>query len=183
MKDIKEMLEKIKIKPTYLLIIGIVGIMLIAFSSLFGKEKDNKSVEPTTTKLTAAEYKSELEEQVKQAVCHVNGGRVNVVITLESDIEYIYASEDKEQSKEESANGNSNKQVKDSGHENSVVVVKDSNGNETPLVVTAVMPKVKGAVVNCDGGENPDVAYAVGQVVKTALSVSEDKVCVTGWHE
>lgn len=182
MKDIKQLVADTLKNPKILVIIGLCGILLIALSSFFGGKKEEKTEAAPTPTLTAAEYKEALQLQIKSAVCPIVGERVNVVITLNSDIEYVYASEGKSQSSEQSESSNKKIQ-KGSGAENSYVIMKDSSGNETPLVITAVMPSVKGAVINCEGGDDPAVSAAVRSVVTTALDIDEEKVCVTGYYE
>ena len=184
MKDIKSILKSIKDNPKWLVISGLCGILLIALSSFIDKAKPAQQVNATTeAKITAQQYKEELESQVKAAICHVTGGRVNVVITLDSDVEYIYASEGKSESSEQKNSGNNAREQKGAGSENNYVIVKDSDGNEAPLVVTAVMPSIKGAVVNCEGADNPATKAQVTQIVTTALNIDETRVCVTGFYE
>lgn len=184
MKDIKSILKSIKDNPKWLVIIGLCGILLIALSSFIDKSKPTEQNNTQTqSKITARQYKEELESQVKAAICHVTGGRVNVVITLDSDVEYIYASEGKSESSEQKNSGNNAREQKGAGSENNYVIVKDSDGNEAPLVVTAVMPSIKGAVVNCEGADNPATKAQVTQIVTTALNIDETRVCVTGFYE
>ena len=50
----------------------------------------------------------------------------------------------------------------------------------TPTVlVTEVLPKVRGVVVVCDGGDNAAVCERVTEVITTALNIPERRVCVT----
>ena len=179
MKKINELISSLTKNPKYLVIIGIIGILLIALSTYIKPSNTEKTVE-ATTRISAENYKQQLEEQVKSAVGLVTNGKVQVIITLESDIEYIYASEEKEQSKEEEG-GSKEKNIKDSESENSYVIVKDESGNELPLIVTAVMPRVKGAVVNCEGASDPVLNNTVKNIVMTALNVSEDKVYIADY--
>ncbi len=184
MKELSNLLEKIKTNPKRLVIAGLTGILLIALSGFMGSRDDKTADISATTVLSSTAYKEQLENQVKEAISHVTGGKVSVVITLDSDIEYIYASEGKSQSSEQSNSGeNDQKLEKGNGYENSYVIVKDADGNETPLVVTAVMPNVKGAVVNCEGADDAEIKSAVTQIVMTALCVSEEKVCVLGYYQ
>lgn len=184
MKDIKSIFKDAVKNPKWLVIIGLAGILLISVSGFFQGAKNNEETRETTTAVSAEQYKQQLESQIKGAVSHVTGGKVSVMITLNSDIEYVYASEGKNSNKEQQNGvGENNRVQKDQGSENNYVIVKDSNGNESPLVVTAVMPKVKGAVVNCDGGDDPATKAAVTEIVTTALNIDEDKVCVLGFYE
>lgn len=183
MNGIKGVLDIIK-KPKILVIIGLCGILLIAVSGMFSQKSDKKeSTEPTTTKITAQQYKADLQEQLKNAVCNATGGRASVLITLDSDVEYVYASQGKSQSSEQQNGGVDSKIQKGQGSENSYVIVKDGDGNEMPLVITAVMPNVKGVVVNCDGGDDETVKEQVTSIVTTALSISEEQVCVSGYRD
>ena len=69
---------------------------------------------------------------------------------------------------------------KDKQSQNNYILYKDENGNEVPLVVTEIMPSVKGVVVGCENGENEFVCATVKSLVTTALDISDDKVCVVG---
>lgn len=184
MKDIKSIVKSIKDNPKWLVIIGLCGILLIALSGFIDKAKPAEQANaPTSNKITAQQYKEELENQVKSAICHVTGGRANVVITLDSDVEYIYASEGKSESSEQKNSGDNVKEQKGAGSENNYVIVKDSDGNEAPLIVTAVMPSIKGAVVNCEGADDQAIKEQIMQIVTTALNIDETRVCVTGFYE
>ena len=78
-------------KPKTVLIIGLVGIGLIVLSSLFSSGESNKE-NMKTGEMTAEEYKTILEEDIKETVTDITGSKnVSVVITLESGIKYSYA--------------------------------------------------------------------------------------------
>ena len=174
-----DLIKKTKNNPKLLIVIGIVGVSMIFISSIF----DNSGKkEISTTKLTAYEYCNTLEVQLSKQIKEVVGGNVEVMITLESGVEYIYASEAKnnESEIEDSDNKNSQKLQKDKESQNNFILYKDENGNEVPLVVTEIMPSVKGVVVGCDNGDNEYVCTTIKNLVTTALDVSDDKVCVVG---
>ena len=100
-------------------------------------------------------------------------------MTLETGIEYIYASQVKsdESVKENSDTKNSET---DGSKDESYVIITDQDGKEQALVVTEIMPKIKGVVVSCSGGDNEYVSTKITSVVTTALNISEDMVCVVG---
>ena len=47
------------------------------------------------------------------------------------------------------------------------------------MLVTEVLPKVRGVVVVCDGGNDPSVCERVSEVITTALNIPKRRVCVT----
>ena len=78
-------------KPKTVLIIGFVGIGLIVLSSLFSSGESKKE-NMKTGEMPAEEYKTILEEDIKETVTDITGSKnVSVVITLESGIKYSYA--------------------------------------------------------------------------------------------
>ena len=176
----KLIIEKIKKNPKFILIVGIIGIVLIAFSNVF--ERSNSKTQTVSATLSAESYCENLENQLSEQIEEVVGGKVKVMITLETGVEYIYASEAKndESEIENEGNDDSQKLQKDKKSENNYILYKDENGKEVPLVVTEVMPSVKGVVVGCENGDNEVVSLAVKNLVKTALDISDEKVCVVG---
>ena len=47
------------------------------------------------------------------------------------------------------------------------------------MLVTEVLPKVRGVVVVCDGGDDQTVCDRVTEVITTALNIPKRRVCVT----
>lgn len=182
MKKLKDYLEQVKRNPKILIIIGFAGIIFIFISAqldLKGEPNDKKQ----EIVLTAEQYSSQVEEKLATTIQKILGGKVNVFLTLETGIEYIYASEIKSDSKEvENVNGAEKSELhKDGKNENKYVIITDKNGNEIPLVITQIMPKVKGVVVVCNSGNNEQVQRLVISAVTTALNIPDTKVCVMGY--
>ena len=96
------------------------------------------------------------------------------MVTLKSGTEYVYANEEKSDSDEDE----SESRVKDSVEKK--VVILDENGKEVPLTVTEIMPKVKGIVIVCNGGNDSSVQTLIRNTISVALGVESDCVCVTG---
>lgn len=170
----------LKRKPKLIVIIGLIGIAIIMLSSFI--EKDTLTGEDSSKKITAEEYSSGLEEKLSRQIEDVVGGDVKVMITLESGIEYVYASESKnnESEVEDAYSDKNQKSQKEKQVQNSYITCKDENGNEVPLIVTEIMPNVKGVVVACKNGDNEVIGSAVKTLVTTALDISDSKVCVLG---
>ena len=162
-------------KPKSILILGLVGIMLIFFSSLFTKSE--KKTE-TKTEITAEEYKLELEEDVKKIVRQITGSKnVSVVITLESGIRYDYAD-----TKEETLVETQEKENKslDSELKEGYIIVESADGGEEALLITAQMPKVRGVAIVCDGGDSEIIFNKIQNAVTAALDITSKRVYICG---
>ncbi|MBQ1183840.1 MAG: hypothetical protein IIX60_05275 [Clostridia bacterium] len=187
--DLKESLNKYKeklpkSKSGFLVILGLIGMVLILISSLdIGKHQNGEKQESVEASVKSSQsYTENLEARLENVISDMLGGsKVNVLITLESSAEYIYADElktDADVTKDQSA---LKTQESDSNHK-TYVIVKDADGNEQPLIVTEKMPIIRGVVIVCENGQTSNVAQAVRLAVKSALNVDDSKICVIGRH-
>lgn len=162
-------------KPKLILVLGLVGILLIFFSSFFTKSE--KKTEPKT-EITAEEYKMALEEDIKKIVRQITGSKnVSVVITLESGIRYDYADTKEEviTEKEEKENKSSDSELKEG-----YIIVKSADGGEEALLITAQMPKVRGVAIVCDGGDSEIIINKIQNAVTAALDITSKRVYICG---
>jgi stage III sporulation protein AG len=148
---------------------------LIFISSFFDKEKENKE---QNLNLTAESYRAELEKGVEEIVRAVSGDKKpTVVITLESGIRYTYA----DSLKADSENSQTKESEKKSESESrSYITVKNSDGSETPLIITENMPKVRGVAIVCDNGNVASVNEKIKNAVTSALDITEKRVYISG---
>ncbi len=180
--SIKKWLEDKKIlSGKWLFVLGIFGLLLIGLSSFFGGEEKQES-KTVVQSNTSAQYVLDTEQRLTSLVEDIVNGNAQVMITLESGVEYIYANEIKTNvGVTEDINGeqNTKTQQNDSNQKN-YVTYKDADGNEQPLIITEIMPAIRGVVVVCSGGDDPYLAAAVKSAVVTALNINEKRVCVLG---
>ena len=164
-------------KPKTVLITGLVGIGLIVLSSLFSSGESKKE-NMKTGEMTAEEYKTILEEDIKETVTDITGSKnVSVVITLESGIKYSYADIREETLTEKKEN---EKESTDNETKSGYITVKTAEGGEQALLVTTQMPKVRGVAIVCDGGDNERIAEKIQNAVMSALDISSKKVYICG---
>ncbi|HHW45891.1 MAG TPA: hypothetical protein GXX17_03150 [Clostridiales bacterium] len=163
-------------------IVGIIGIALI-FLSTFFKDKPDSHGKKAESKDATLEYCRMLEEKVKRLVSSITSSdKVEVLITLESGVEYVYANEVvKDTDKLEDVNGNDNRKVqqKDS-EEKKHIIVKTEDGGETALLVTEIAPKIRGVAIVCEGGDRQDIAEKIKDAVSTVLDITTKRVSITG---
>ncbi len=185
-KELREKLEgffRKKENAKFLVVLGIVGMVLVALSGLTGGGEDAAPAEQATgSGYTVAEYQALLEQEIAAVVTKMTGEKnVTVMVTLSSGTEYIYAS-DKDWSSETAASTTSDSTGSSEKGSNTetYVMVEDANGNQVALLCKELTPTVQGVVVVFPGGENEALASKVQTAVKTALHVTSRRVCVAG---
>lgn len=174
-----EKIKKLIHNPKVLIISGLCGIGLIFISSLFpsGDKSDNKNVSSGTA-YTAEEYCEILKKDIENIVTHITGDKnPTVVITLESGIRYSYASADETDTS--SSVGETNDQSSESKKQ-SYITVKTADGGEQALVVTEIMPEIRGVAIICTGGDSEAVAEKIKNAVISALNITSKRVYISG---
>ncbi|MBQ8267870.1 MAG: hypothetical protein IJZ21_05745 [Clostridia bacterium] len=174
-----EKIKKITQNPKLLIVLGIGGILLIFISSLFSADDktDNKAASSSTT-YTTEEYSEMLEKDIKNIVTGITGDKnPTVVITLESGIRYSYASADETDTS--SSAGSANDQSSESKKQ-SYITVKTADGGEQALIVTEIMPEVRGVAIICAGGNSETTAEKIKNAVTAALNITSKRVYISG---
>jgi len=181
---LKSMLEKgekgisgIKKNPRALVIAGLIGIMLIFLSTCFSNEDETEIVEKTVS-ISAEQYRSSLENSVKEIVADITGDtQSTVVVTLESGIRYSYADSTETNSSNTKSNGGGT-ESKTSTH--SYITVRTADGGEQALLITELMPEVRGVAIICKGGDDEIIAQKIKGAVTAAFSITSKRVYIAG---
>lgn len=165
-------------KPQLLMIAGLCGILLIFASSLLGRGSDEKTSADSSAPITAQEYCSVLEEGVRQLVADITGDSdATVVITLESGVRYSYA----DATEVTSSNATSGENGTESHNETrSYVTVRTSDGGEQALLITELMPQVRGVAIICSGGDDEQLAEKIRGAVTAAFDITSKRVYIAG---
>ena len=94
-------------------------------------------------------------------------GGVEVMITLEDDGEDIVLRD---------STGEISSEADASRSSSSTSAVEGSNGD--PYVVRNVKPQIKGVVVACEGGGDPEVALKISEAVQALFGLPAHKIVV-----
>lgn len=156
--------------PALVLLLGI-GLMLVPV----GKKTTQQTTEPTireTTQETGLDYKTQTEQELTSILRQISGaGNVAVMLTLKSGEQTMY------QMDSNLTTQNADGTTSNSSAETTVVVSRDDVGQEA--VVTKVLsPTFLGAVVVCQGADDPQIRLSVIQVVASATGLSSEKITV-----
>lgn len=159
------------IKIAILVIIAIVS--LIVFIKFGGAKSESQK----TSADSAFEYKStmdycgELERKLESVLSQVKGaGTVKVMISLDGSPELVYAMDS-----DTKVSNNSNGSTTTSS---STPILIQKSGLSSPLILTEILPKVKGVIVVSSGASDIGIKLDILNSVSTLLDISTDKINV-----
>lgn len=178
--DYKKLLQN-KNLTKYVVILGIIGIALI-FLSDYIKLPSSDDEKSNVGMVTDEEYIEKLEADAEELIERITGDEdVKVVITLESGTEYLYATDKNiNTDTRENISGNEvlNNEISDKTEE-SYIIINTSDG-EQPLLLSALSPTVRGAVVVCNSGNMGETEDIIKKSLSTLLDIGESKISVAG---
>lgn len=155
--------KKIKI----IVAMGLIAIILIAFSSMF-QSKDSKSDVVENDSFDYSSYSEETERKLTNIISSIDGvGECEVMITFEYTGENIYA-KDSEAKSDDTSQSNSDQYV-----------LYDSQNGEKALLIKEKYPTVQGVSIVCTGGDNTQVREAIINTVTSLFDISTNRVSVS----
>lgn len=166
---IKELFKAEK-RVRILAVFGVLGILLLGLSEIFPKYQTEKKSEETKAQ-TETDFCTETEQKLSALIAQMEGaGRVQVMLTIESSDEKIYAADEKTNAKND---GNTEQKSYDSKY-----VLVDGDSGDTGILLKTNAPKVKGIIIVCDGGDNPSVENQITNAVSAALGIGANRISV-----
>ena len=176
-----EAINKIKAflkKPKLLIALGIFGIALLLFSSVFDTDTSKESKTTVSNIAEVEEYRKTLEADILKIVKSISGDKkATVVVTLENGIKYSYADSFNSQSSNSSGTNTKNESNSSS---KTYLTVRGDDGGENPLIITEIMPEVRGVAIVCEGGNDTVLAEKISKAVMAALNITSKRVYIVG---
>ncbi len=145
----------------YVAIIMLVGIILMCMPGK--QESQTTAVEPT-----AAQQQESAESRLEAILSQLEGaGKVQVMLTIAQGEKVIYQFDE-----DYDTNDTSNSVNKDT------VIISDSSRNEQAVISQVLPPIYMGAVILCQGADQPAVKLAIVEAVCKLTGLGADKICV-----
>jgi len=158
----KEKLISMLKKYKYTVAIVLVGLILILLPS-----KD-PSEETVRIDETAEQEVISISEELEQILSRVdNAGEVRVLLSIEAGEVTVYQTNDDVSV----SDGNSTTQI-------STVLITGADREEYGLVRQVNPPVYKGAIVVCQGADDPKVQLAIVDAVSTVTGLGADRISV-----
>ena len=155
--------------PVLVLMVGIILLLLPQKDSAPKKENTN------TTPVATSEL--QLQEQKMEALLsRIEGaGKVQVFLSLEAGEQVIYQTDVREQTS--TGNGEDS-----SSREESVVLYSSGSGSQDSLVRVTAAPSYRGAIILCQGADNPTVRLSLMQAVSAVTGLGTDRITLAKMH-
>ena len=167
----------------------LIGVLLILIgniaSNLYAKKTPNESaaVEVSTSSeavdLTSG-YQEKLKRELADILSQMEGvGKVSVMIYFNGGSESLPAMNINDTSKktDEKDNQGGTRTTIESTKNESIVVINDANSSK-PFIVKQLNPSIAGVIVVAEGADNAEIKEKIHNAVKTALSLSSNRVTV-----
>ena len=162
--DIKSLGQKVTafiMRYKYVVAVVLIGIVLMTIPVGNTTKKQSLTMEPTQSMKDPGEELGQILSKIRGA------GRVEVLLTLDSQGKTVYQTDS-----DVSSDGQSQ------SHRYDTVIITDANRNQQGLIQQIMAPSYRGAVVVCQGADDPAVKLAVMEAVKNATGLGYDKICV-----
>ena len=150
-------------KYKFVVVVLLIGLVMMWLPSRL-TNKETATPDPSAEESTT--YND--EENLQRILSKVSGaGRVEVLLTRAVDAETQYQT-------------NGSFESDDSGENNAVttVIISDSSRNESGLVQKRIAPTYRGAVIVCDGADDPSVRLALVEAVSKVTGLSSNHISV-----
>lgn len=134
-----------------IILLSLIGIALILFSTFKDKFKSNN----TTNDFSCELYTETLEKKIENFLLNVDGIKnVSVVITLDSSTEKQYAK-----------------------NESTLDFITISQGGKSePVYIGEIYPYVRGVAISCTGGESDEVKIKITKLISAYLGISTNRI-------
>lgn len=165
--------NKRNLKVILLVMVGILFIVLM-FGFDFKKDKQNIQVSQTNFNgyITTIDYCKLIENKLIDVLSAVDGaGQVSVMISVDGSPEIVYANE-----KDQTSSTNSSGSVTTATYSSPIII--NANGTSTALVMTEILPAVKGVIVVASGAGNVATKLDLLDAVTTLLDITTDQVTI-----
>lgn len=199
MGEIKKKIQQFtggkKLRKDQCLILVLIGMLLCVISLPTDKEKtksnlwdiSNGRIENKQTfdseevKEEKSGYAAWWEEKLEESLRCVEGaGQVRVLIMLAGSEEQVLARDGKEEvsdTQETDAAGGM-RHVSETKLDRSVVRTVDERGQEVPLVVRTIAPKVEGVVVIAQGAGSEQVREDIIEAIQVLFDVDMNRIAI-----
>lgn len=166
--DLKKLEEKITPffqKYKFVFLILLIGIILMMIPSSFSQKNSRKNEKIGNA---AVENISSVQDELEKILsCMKGAGNVKVMLKESSGIETVY------QTSEDSSVSDTTSSIK-----TNVITVTDSDRKEQGLVKQINPPKYQGAIILCQGADDPAVKLAITDAVSKITGLGADKIAV-----
>ena len=157
----KQRINALFVKYKYPILILLVGLGLMLLPA--GEKRPAEVLPPVTS---PAEV--DLEQRLENILSEISGaGRVSVLLTEEAGRQTLYQTDSLTESDDSG-----------SRRTDDTVLVEDESRTESGLVRQTLEPQYRGAVILCEGADQPSVELAIVEAVRCVTGLRADQISV-----
>ena len=150
-------------KYKYVLLVALVGAVLLVWP--VGEKAEVPSPETAVRDLFQVD---QMERKLEKALSQVEGaGDVTVVLTLRGGPRQVLAQD-----------GSATEEESRASRESTTILLSKGSGYQEPAVVQELGPEYQGALVVCQGGDDPQVKLAIYEAVSALTGLRADKISI-----
>ena len=150
-------------KYRYVVLILVIGLAMMLLPT--GRNKENKN---DAVLLPVSETEQSLQTQLEQLLTTVHGAGAVKVLLSTSEGEQVQYQTDTDITNRE---GDATQRV-------TTVTITDGERNQNGLIKQVNPPKYQGAVVVCDGADDPSVQLAIAEAVSKITGLGLNRISV-----
>ena len=151
----------------YVLIILLIGLILMIIPGL-GTKKIGSETKSQTVQTSTIIKSDILEDKLSAILSKVKGaGKVDVILTIAAGEEIVYQTNDDQSNTDSSSTKNVN-----------TVTVTDANRNQTGLIKQVKQEIYQGAIIVCDGADDPVVRLSIVEAVSRITGLGANCISV-----
>jgi len=164
--DIKSISSKITDfikKNRYIVLILVLGLILMLLPT---KSNEKTSTQPKEEITQQTEIS--LEERLSAILRQIDGaGKVEVMLTVAEGEEFLYQ-----------ANEELTTDIDTSKHSIDTIIITDLNKNQSGLIRQRIPPVYLGAIIVCQGADDPNVKLAITEAVSKITGIKTNHISV-----
>lgn len=158
-------LGKVLAKYKWVLLVIVVGLVLLALP--MGESTSSSTVQERSSEAESFDLEK-TEEKFSQALSEIAGaGEVTVILTVKTGTRQVIAEDSKY------SQGSSGAQ-----EESSTVILSRGSGVQETVKLQEIYPQFQGALVICDGGDDPVVRLKLTEATKALTGLGADKISI-----
>lgn len=183
--------SKKKMENMVILLIILI-ITCIAVNKIWNgdkKEDETQTRQNTTTGKQLAtqennsnsENTTDLQSNLERILSNIAGvGKVSVLLTYSESSELVplYDETKSETTTEEADTSGGKRTTTDTNTQKSAIMQENSSGEKSIITQKTVSPKIEGAIITAEGGENANVKTQIIQAVEAATGLATHKIQV-----
>ena len=162
----------------------ILAAAAVALLLLLPGTAGDSGIQTAVTRLESEdtqEYVENLENRLSALLCSIDGvSELSVMVTLESGVEYVYATEQKSNVNllSDTLSGTEKRVENQNDTEASYIILKDASGGESAVLVKRLEPVVQAVAIVCRGAQDNVICQKLLETAATALGVPTSRVSV-----